>query len=105
MDQQKLTYIENRFLLCCQQITLVDQYLDALQIRYIRARQDFDRNRRYSLRLQIATVEGVRNIYYQYAKRKGAAIATMRREMFDEDVDVHDYVEIPDWDTYMWTTL
>ena len=99
MDQeQKLTSMEKRFLLCCQQIALVDQQLDALQIRYIRASQNLNRSRRYSLRLQIATVEGVRNIYYQYAKIKGAEIAKMRRHLFDEDVDVHDYVEIPDWD-------
>ena len=98
MEQQRLASIEKRFLLCCQQITLVDQHLDALQIRYIRASQDLNRSRRYILRLQIATVEGVRNIYYQYAKIKGSEIAKMRRDMFDEDVDVHDFVEIPDWD-------
>ena len=77
---------------------MVDQRLDALQIRYIRASKDQNRSLRYSLRLQIATVECVRNIFYQYAKIKGAVIAQIRRELFDEDVDVHDYVEIPDWE-------
>lgn len=98
MEEKRLASIEKRFLLCCQQITLVDQRLDTLQIRYVRACKDRNRSLRYSLRLQIATVEGVRNIYYQYAKMKGAEIAKLRRDLFDEDVDVHDYVEIPDWD-------
>lgn len=100
MEQQyqRLVSIEKRFLLCCHQITLVDQRLDSLQIRYDRASQARNRTLRYSLRLQIATVEGVRNMYYLYAKIKGAEIAKMRRDLFDEDVDVHDYVEIPDWD-------
>lgn len=98
MEEKQLACVERRFLLCCQQITLVDQRLDALQIRYIRASKDQNRSLRYSLRLQIATVEGVRNAFYQYAKIKGLEIANMRRELFDEDVDVHDYVEIPDWE-------
>lgn len=98
MDQKRLASVEKRFLLCCQQITLVDQRLDALQTRYIRASQDQNRSLRYSLRLQIATVEGTRNVYYQYAKLKGAEIAVLRRDLFGEDVDVHDYVEIPDWE-------
>ena len=97
-DQQfrHLDEMERRFRLCCHQINLVDQKLDALQVRYIRANRDEHRSVRYSLRLQIATVEGVRNIFYQYAKVKGAEIARIRRGLFNEDVDVHDYVEIPD---------
>lgn len=95
---KQLARIEKRFLLCCQQITLVDQKLDALQVRYIRANQINDRSARYSLRLQIATMEGMRNIYYQYAKVKGMQIAEIRRGLFDEDVEVNDYVEIPDWE-------
>lgn len=98
MEHQQLASMEKRFLLCCQQITLVDQRLDSLQIRYIRASKDQNRSLRYSLRLQIATVEGIRNIFYQYAKSKGAEIAKLRRDLFDEDVDIHDYVEIPDWE-------
>jgi hypothetical protein len=43
-------------------------------------------------------MEGMRNIFYEYAKRKGLEIAETRRELFHEDVEVHDYVEIPDWE-------
>lgn len=97
-EYKYLTRIEKRFVLCCQQITLLDEKLDALQIRYMRANQRNDRCSRYSLRLQIATMEGMRNIFYEYAKRKGLEIAETRRELFHEDVEVHDYVEIPDWE-------
>jgi hypothetical protein len=97
-NYEYLDEMEKRFLLCCRQITIVDQKLDYLQIRYQRASRANHRSLRYSLRLQIATVEGVRNVYYQYAKVKGTEIANMRRDLFDEDVDVHDYVEIPDWE-------
>lgn len=95
---KKLVREEKKFVLCCQQITLVDQKLDALQVRYIRANKNNDRSARYSLRLQIATMEGMRNIYYEYAKIKGIEIAEIRRALFAEEVDVHDYVEIPDWE-------
>lgn len=101
LTQKQLASIEKRFLLCCQQITLVDQKLDALQARYTRANQQNNKSARYSLRLQIATMEGIRNIYYQYAKAKGLQIAAIRRGLYDEDVDVHDFVEIPDWEDNM----
>ena len=93
-----LVGIEKKFLLCCQQIVLVDQKLDSLQVRYKRVNKNNDRSARYSIRLQIATMEGMRNIYYQYAKFKGLEIAEKRRELFDEEADVQDYVEIPDWE-------
>jgi len=97
-EYKYLTRIEKRFVLCCQQITLLDEKMDALQIRYMRANRRNVRCSRYSLRLQFPTMEGMRNIFYEYAKRKGLEIAETRRELFHEDVEVHDYVEIPDWE-------
>lgn len=95
---KKLVSLEKRFLLCCQQITLIDQKLDALQVRYHRSNQRNNKSVRYNLRLQIATMEGMRDIYYQYAKMKGLDIAQIRRNILNEDVQVDDYVEIPDWE-------
>ena len=93
-----LNGLEKRFLQCCHQINLVDQKLDALQVRYQRVTQVNQRSRVYPLRLQIATMEGMRNLLYQYAKTKALEMSELRRLYFDEDVEAGDYVEIPNED-------
>ena len=91
-----LNGLEKRFLQCCHQINLVDQKLDALQVRYQRVSKFNRRSAVYPLRLQIATMEGMRNLLYQYAKTKALEMSELRRLYFDEDVQAGDYVEIPD---------
>ena len=90
--------LEKRFLQCCHQINLVDQKLDALQVRYQRVTRTHQRSCVYYLRLQIATMEGMRNLLYQYAKIKAFEMSELRRLYFDEDVDAGDYVEMPEED-------
>lgn len=97
---EQLVRIEKRFQLCCHQLNLIDGKLDALQVRYVRLKRTKNRNARFFLRLQIATMEGMRNVLYQYAKLRGHQIAEIRRGLFDENVDVHDYVEIPEWEEF-----
>ena len=91
-----LNGLEKRFLQCCHQINLVDQKLDALQVRYQCVTQVNRRRAVYPLRLQIATMEGMRNLLNQYAKNKALEMAELRRLYFDEDVHAADYVEIPE---------
>ena len=93
---QDLQDAERRFFQCCQQIVLIDQKLDIVQTRYNRADSDNFRSMRYSIRLQLATIEGVRNAYYEYAKSKAQEMARLRQELFGVDTAVEDYVELPD---------
>ncbi len=98
---QELQDTERRVFECCQQIVLIDQKLDIVQTRYNRADNDNFRSLRYSLRLQLATVEGVRNAYYEYAKSKAQKMAKLRQDIFGSEIAVQDYVEIPeDEDVY-----
>ena len=98
---QQLQDVEQRFFKCCQQIILIDQKLDIVQTRYNRADKDNFRSLRYSLRLQLATVEGVRNAYYEYAKSKAQKMTQLRQVLFGSEIAVQDYVEIPeDEDVY-----
>ena len=92
-----LVRIDKRFTKCCQQIDFIDTKLDYLQVRVARAFEAGDRPFLYTLHLQIATIEGMRNVYYQYGKKKGFEIAALRRLLFDEETwFISDYVEIPD---------
>ena len=63
----ELNETEIRFKKACEQVILLNGKLEGLQRRYDKARQENHRTFRYNLRLQMASVEGVRNAYYEYA--------------------------------------
>ena len=79
---------ERRFKRACEQIVQLNYSLDALQQRYNKAKKDNHRSFRYSLRLRIAVVDGMRNMYYDYAHKKAETVAELRRELFGEVVDI-----------------
>lgn len=79
---------ERRFKRACEQIVQLNYSLDALQQRYNKAKKDNHRSFRYSLRLRIAVVDGMRNMYYDYAHNKAETIAELRQELFGEVVDI-----------------
>ena len=54
---------------------------------------------RYNLRLKLAVVEGVRNIYYDYAYAKADQVADLRRELFNESVEI---VSGSDFRLHVW---
>ena len=62
--------------------------MDALQQRYNKAKKDNHKSFRYSLRLRIAVVDGMRNMYYDYAHKKAEVVAELRQELFGEVVDI-----------------
>jgi len=79
---------ERRFRRACEQIVLLNQRLDQLQQRYDNAKRQFNRAFRYNLRLKLAVVEGMRNVYYDYAHEKAKKVADLRRELFGEIVEI-----------------
>lgn len=83
-----LTEAEGRFKRACDQIVLLNQTLGAVQKRYKNAKRTNDRAFRYNLRLKLAVIEGVRNMYYDYAYTKADQVADLRRELFDESVEI-----------------
>ena len=72
---------ENRFRRACEQIILLNSRLEELQLRYDQARLDNHKSFRYNLRLKMATVEGVRNSYYEYACWKAETVAELRLQV------------------------
>lgn len=74
----ELYEVEKRFKRSCEQVVLLNGKLEGLQKRYDKARQENHRTFRYNLRLQMASVEGVRNAYYEYACEKAEKIAELR---------------------------
>ena len=54
----------------CEQIRLLNHRLDALQTRYSRATSGSNNRARYTLRLQVSTLENIRNMFVEYASSK-----------------------------------
>ena len=72
---------ESRFRRACQQIILLNSRLEELQLRHDQARLGNHKSFRYNLRLKMATVEGVRNSYYEYACWKAETVEELRLRM------------------------
>ena len=58
---------DHKFRKACQQIRLLNHRIEDTQARYDRAYSNNQRSYRYTLRLQLATLEGMRNMFYEYA--------------------------------------
>ena len=83
-----LTKAEGRFKKACDQIVLLNHHLGEVQKRYKMAKRTNNRAFRYNLRLKLAAIEGVRNMYYDFAYNKADRVADLRRELFDESVEI-----------------
>jgi len=51
----------------CQQVILLNNQIEAMKARYERAREANRRAFRYTNRLKLCAIEGIRNMYYEYA--------------------------------------
>ena len=83
-----LSDAERRFRKACDQIVTLNQRLGEVQKRYKMAKRCNNKAFRYNLRLKLAVIEGARNMYYDYAYVKADQVAQLRREMFDESVEI-----------------
>ena len=91
MDQRfSLLDHEKKFRKACKQIVQLNFKLGELQDRYMKAKRTNNRSFRYSLRLRLAVIEGMRNTYYEYAHKKAEMVADMRRKLFGEIVEIVD---------------
>ena len=86
--EDQLTESELRFRKACCQIVILNKQLQDMKERYARAKNDNFRSFRYNLRLKLAVLEGVRNMYYEYARLKVENIAKLRLELFGEIVEI-----------------
>ena len=83
-----LSDAERRFRRACDQIVLLNQKLGEVQKRYKKAKSTNNRSFRYKLRLELAVIEGTRNMFYDYAYAKADQVADLRRELFNKSVEI-----------------
>lgn len=83
-----LSEAERRFKKACDQIVMLNHRLSDVQKRYKMAKRTNNRAFRYNLRLKLAVIEGSRNMFYDYAYAKADQVAELRRELFNESVEI-----------------
>ena len=71
--------LDHKFRRSCDQINLLNNRIDAMQSRFDCASADSQRTFCYNIRLRLATLEGVRNMFYEYATRVADKLEILQR--------------------------
>ncbi|KAL4223786.1 hypothetical protein ACF0H5_017252 [Mactra antiquata] len=79
--QKVLSKTERQFQRACDQVVLLNGRLRACSVRYKRAKSTNTRSMRYPLRLRLAVVEGIRNMFYEYATKKAREVEAFRHQL------------------------
>ena len=78
---RKIREVDEKFRKARIQIILLNNKIEALIVRYNRCTRQKRRSCRYAIRMQVATVEGVRNMYYEYARRQCQNMDALQRKL------------------------
>ena len=90
--------IDRKFRRACAQIVLLNNEIEALQTRYNRAMKTNRRSFRYSIRLRLATLEGIRNMFYEYASRMADELEELQERVVEDHAAVASLERIGDSD-------
>lgn len=84
-DQMLVAFkdLDGKFRKACHHIRVLNRRIEGVQILYDRAFSSGRRSFRYTHRLKLATYEGMRNMYYEYACRRADELEKM------QDVLIH----------------
>ena len=82
----QIKQMNKKFRLACKQVVLMNNEIEYLQNRYDRAVQHSNRSYRYFLRLKIATIEGTRNMFYDYASQHADKLDALHEQLLTEGI-------------------
>ena len=71
-------HLDRKFRRSCLHIRTLNRRIEEIQVRYDRAFSVGSRSFRYCHRLKLATCEGMRNMYYEYACRRADELEQMQ---------------------------
>ena len=81
---QQMREIDKKFRRVCEQLVLLNNRIEAYQKRYDRAVRNNQRSFRYQHRLRLVTLEGVRNMFYEYASNRADKLDEMQDRLMEE---------------------
>ena len=73
----EIRHVNKKFRIACAQLVQLNNLIEELEARYNRANRDNRRSFRYSLRLRLCTLEGVRNMIYEWASERADELEDM----------------------------
>lgn len=82
--RDRLKEQETYYGMACLQLTVLNQRFEQLTRRYDRADKLGQKSFRYSLRMKMAILEGVRNMFYEFATLKACDVNKLRQEILIE---------------------
>ena len=80
----KIRDINKKFRVACSQLILLNNAIDEAEVRYHRAQNAERRSYRYTLRLKLCTLEGVRNMFYEYASSHADELEKLQLKLYEE---------------------
>lgn len=86
-DEQMLAsfqHLDTKFRRACHHIRVLNRQIEDVQIRYDRAFSSGRRSFRYAHRLKLATFEGMRNMFYEYACRRADELEEMQNALIQK---------------------
>ncbi|KAH3710544.1 hypothetical protein DPMN_070030 [Dreissena polymorpha] len=84
--QVKLTSAERQFRYACRQVMIISRHLEEATLRYHVADRTDHKIFSYNIRLRLSILDGVRNMYYEFAAKKAAEII----ELSDFDITLNE---------------
>ena len=75
--------LNKKFRLCCTQLIHINNLIEETEVRYNRSQQQYRRSYRYVLRLKLCSLEGVRNMFYEYAYAKADELEKMQLDLYN----------------------
>lgn len=97
-EMSALQKSEFQFNNACNELAAFNQRLDDIQARYNRAHRDNQRTFRYSLRIQLSVLEGIRDMFIHYAHAKADLVMSLRAQAWSEEETDMDTDEESDLD-------
>ena len=94
---QELHESDRKFRRAGRQIIILSNKIKDLNARYQRAQKEDRKTFRYTLRLQLATIEGMRNMFYEYLARKAEELDAIQDQLVEAGA-MSDTEEDVDWD-------
>ena len=80
----KIRDLNKKFRKACSQLIYINNMIEEIEVRYKRVEQINRRSYRYILRLRLLSLEGVRNMFYDYAHAKADILEKMQLELYNK---------------------
>ena len=77
--RQSLEIAESHFRKACEQVIVMNRQIKDLTDRFEEAESAGNKTMRYKLRLRLSVIEGVRNMFYEFAAQKAVTITQLQR--------------------------